>query len=279
MIAAGAILCLGAAGFLYTRREHISLRPSSILARLEGTNLYNPSEALFKRGNPRQKVVALTMDDGPHPKYLPTILSILAANHVHATFFEVGEMMAKSPNLVRQVLADGNEIGDHTMTHPRLIHLTPAQIKSEIMQCQQTFHAITGKQMNLFRPPGFREDPKILKEIKALGFITVDYTTAAHDFIVKGNFAKPNPIKIAASVMDRLKPGGIILLHDAPGTAEALPELLSEIKAKGYRVVMVSQLLAGLPHPITVATDAGPCTTPMSKIPAYAIADGAKIHH
>lgn len=267
------------AGFLYTRKEHISLRPSSILATIEGTNLYNPSEALFKNGNPDKNEVALTLDDGPHPKFLPDILAILRQNNIHATFFEVGEMMAKSPELVRQVLADGNEIGNHTMTHPRLVNLTTAQIKGQILQCQQTFTAITGKKMYLFRPPGFREDPAIVKQIKALGYITVGYSTAAHDFIVKGDFSKPDPNKLIASVMERLKPGGIILLHDAPGTAEALPGLIAQVKARGFKIVMASELLAGLSHPVKVGSNAGPCTAPIGIIPKFAIQDGDKIHH
>lgn len=273
------ILVIGASVFIYTRKEHISLRPSSILATMEGTNLYNPSEALFKNGNPNKNEVALTLDDGPHPKYLPEILSILKQNNLHATFFEVGEMMAKSPLLVRQVLADGNEIGNHTMTHPRLVNLTPTEIKNQILQCQETFASITGKKMFLFRPPGFREDPAILKQIKELGYITVGYSTAAHDFIVKGDFSAPDPNKVIASVMERLKPGGIILLHDAPGTAEALPGLIKQIQDRGYRIVMASELLAGLSHPVEAGTNAGPCSAPMGAIPTFAVKDGDKIHH
>lgn len=273
------ILIAGVGTFIYTREQHISMRPSAILARLEGKGQFDASEALFKAGNPNVNEVALTFDDGPHQKYLPSILKTLRENDVHATFFEVGEMMAKSPGLVRDVLANGNEIGNHTMTHTRLIYLNAAGVQNEISQCAQTFKAITGKNLYLFRPPGFREDPSILKLIKSMGFITVDYTTSAEDFIVKGDFSKPDPQKIVDSVMKRLKPGGIILLHDAPGTAEALPQLLTEIKARGYRPVMVSELLAHLGHPVTVATNAGICRTPIGKIPKFALGDARKVLH
>ena len=255
-----AVFLIGFAclGFIYTRIHHISLRPSKIIARLEGVNLYEPSEGYFKHGNPNEKIVALTIDDGPHPKYLPVILKALQAAHVHATFFEVGKMMAKAPNLVRQVLIDGNEIGNHTMTHPRLTTIDPEQIKQQILGCQHEFYKITGRKLDLFRPPGFDEDPAILREIKSLGYTTVGWNVGAHDYIVTGVFKNPNPQKVEEDVLNNVKPGDIILLHDAPGTDLALPTILAKLKQRGYKVVMASQLMRDLSPPLIVSTNAGP---------------------
>lgn len=252
-----AVILAGIVGFSYTRIHHISLRPSAIMARLNGTDLYNPSEAFLKEGNPNLNEVALTIDDGPHPLDLPSILKELRIGHIHATFFEVGEMMAKSPELVRLVLADGNEIGNHTMTHPRLTSITPAQVQAQILKCAAEFHSITGDKMDLFRPPGFDEDPAILGEIKALGYITVGWTVGAKDYIKVGDFTPQNPQTIVNDVMNNVKNGSIIILHDAPGTAEAMPALLQNLSARGFKVVMVSQLLAHLPHPVIVQSNAG----------------------
>ena len=251
------IFALAGIGFAYTRIHHISLRPSKIIARLKGVNLYDPAEGYFKHGDPNKKIVALTIDDGPHPKYLPIILNDLQQANVHATFFEVGEMMKKAPQLVRDVLNDGNEVGDHTYTHPRLTTITPDQIRWQIMACEKEFHKITGRKMDLFRPPGFDENPAILDEIKSLGFITVGWTVGAHDYIVTGIRSTPNPQKVEADVLKNVKPGAIILLHDAPGTDLALPFILATLKQRGYKVVMASQLMSYLPHPVKVATNAG----------------------
>ncbi len=261
-----ALLLIAGAAFVYSRREEIPfhqvISPSAWIAVARGEDMYVPHEALFKEGNKNKSEVCLTFDDGPHPKYLPSILDTLKQYHVHGTFFEVGKMMAKAPNLVKQVLADGNEVGNHTMTHLRLPTLTDPQIKAEIEDCASEFKAITGRKMYLFRPPGMDLGPKILKLIKDEGYVTVDWGVGAHDYIAKDNPDSQDPKKIAEFVLEHVKNGSIILLHDAPGTAEALPSIIKGVEAQGYTFVKCSTLLAHLPKPVTVGTNASPNPTP-----------------
>lgn len=258
------VIFLGLVGtYFYAHAHNESFRsllsPQTAIDKLEGKDQFDSSLSLLHKGNPNLKEIAITFDDGPHPKYLPGILKTLKDNGITGTFFMVGEMMQKSPDLVRQTLADGNEIGNHTMTHPRLNTITPDQINAQLDDCQKVFQKITnGRSMVLFRPPGMDYTDAILKQIKVKNYITVSWTDGAHDFIKKGDFTPQDPHQIAQFVLKQLKPGGIILLHDAPGTEEALPEILSEVKAQGYKLVKVSTLLAHLQTPVIANTNAGP---------------------
>jgi len=228
-----------------------ALSPAYWRARENGADLYEPSNHLFKRGPRDRAEVALSFDDGPHPKSLPLILAALRASHVHATFFMVGSQIALHPSLARAVLADGNEVGNHTYDHKPLDKLSVEGVRHELNACENTFHAATGAKMDLMRPPGMRFDPKVLQIASQLGYVTVDWNVAAKDYMTH-----IDPNVIASRVLSRVQDGSIILLHDDPDTAAALPYILEELRQRGLQAVMVSQMLAALPKPVLVATNA-----------------------
>ncbi len=211
--------------------------------RWRGDDLYIPSQALLLHGNRALHEVALTFDDGPHPESLPSILATLQRFHVHATFFDVGENMAKWPWLVKQTLQEGNEVGDHSSTHLRFLTLSPEELHHEINDADITFCRITGQHMHLLRPPGMDYNNRVLKVIRNHGYITVSYNTASRDFS-----SRVTPAFIADRTLDRVENGSIILLHDYPGTASALPAILQGLQKQGYRMVTVSHMLADLPQ-------------------------------
>ncbi|CEK16253.1 predicted xylanase/chitin deacetylase [Chthonomonas calidirosea] len=243
----GVLLVAGLIGALwYNEHRAISwkdtLDPFYWWRRWHNEDLYLPQQDLLLHGNHQLPEVALTFDDGPHPQSLPSILATLQRFHVHATFFDVGENMAAYPNLVRETLAQGNEIGNHTSTHLRLPRLSPLELHHEINDADITFYRITGQHLYLLRPPGMDYNDRVLAEAKQMGYIVVGYTVGAKDFVTDESASF-----IAHRTLDRLENGSILLLHDYPDTARALPSILEGLAKRGYHVVTISEMIAHLP--------------------------------
>ena len=194
-------------------------------------------------GHTRQKVVALTYDDGPHPIYTPQILDILDRYGVKATFFMVGKSMEQYPDIVRDVIKRGHVVGNHTYTHPHNIELdTQAQVIRELDGCEQVIERITGQRAHLFRPPRGLVDGSVFTIANEEGYKTVLWTVCAdhHD--------APTPELMAKRVLKHVRPGAIILAHDGSFATRwkdvaATPLIIRELKKRGYRFVTVPQLL------------------------------------
>ena len=117
-------------------------------------------------GNSSMKI-ALTFDDGPHPRYTPEILDILKKYDVKATFFLIGENIALYPDLVKRILAEGHEIGNHTFTHRGIGEYTEHQLGREMEHCEKVIYEVVEYQPKLFRPPGGRLDQKVRRLAEA----------------------------------------------------------------------------------------------------------------
>lgn len=218
---------------------------------------YQPERHLLKRGNPAIKEVALTLDDGPHPDSLPKILDILHEYGIHATFFLVGKRIREYPGLAQQIVAGGHEVGNHTDDHTRLTDLPDDKVRAELRDCADAFRDATGEDMYVMRPPGMRFDDRVLKIVGEFNYVAVDWTNAAKDFSVE--LKKLNGFTtdtILSRVREKMKNGSIILLHDTKETADALPQLILGLRLEGYEIVPVSKMLADLPDPIVVPTNA-----------------------
>ena len=208
------------------------------------------------RGSLDYREVALTIDDGPHPEWLPTILKALKKHQVHATFFLVGKMVKAHPELAKQIVAEGHELGDHSMNHPRFDTITIPEVKQEILDCAAEIQKATGVKVNLVRPPGVRLNEKILVAARDLGFTTIAENAGAHDFILEGDYSwypghagfEEHVKKIVTDIDKQLKNGVIIDLHDMPATAYAMDALVADIESRGYKIVTASQLLAHARH-------------------------------
>ncbi len=191
------------------------------------------------RGNPAEKTIALTFDDGPHPGFTPRILDILRRYRVKATFFLVGEMAERYPDLVRAEIAQGHSLGNHTYHHVSLIKIPDQDIALEIQSCGDVLRAITGKPLRFFRPPGGEYDRDVARAAEALGYTMVLWTDDP------GDYSSPGERAILTRTLGKVRNGGIILLHDGiEQTVEALPSMIEYLQKRGYRFVTVGDLMA-----------------------------------
>lgn len=184
---------------------------------------------------PKGKLVALTFDDGPDPKLTPKLLKILKRNKVHATFFEVGQSVSRYPKISRAVLAGGHELGNHSWNHPDFNRIGTAKTVSQINRTNRAIYAATGQLPQYVRPP--------------YGNITAAEGRAVEQPIIRWSvdsrdWAYLNKTRDINSVMRATRSGSIVLMHDihAPSVA-AVPTIIHRLKAKGYKLVTVSQLL------------------------------------
>ncbi|MEZ0326207.1 MAG: polysaccharide deacetylase family protein [Fimbriimonas sp.] len=229
-----------------------------LLKRASGPSLFVTEKGLLRRGESSFKTVAITIDDGPHGQSCEQILDALAAQQVTATFFVVGSRVDKESSLVRRMIDEGHEVGNHTMTHPRLDTLSAREVRHELLACQSSIRRATGREVALFRPPGMRSNLQVLSTARSLGYTTIDWTLGAKDFIGSngiGEQVEPEPALIARRVLTGASNGSIILLHDAPATAKAMPAILSGLKARGFQIITLTQMLASLPRPVFVTAN------------------------
>jgi cellulose synthase/poly-beta-1,6-N-acetylglucosamine synthase-like glycosyltransferase/peptidoglycan/xylan/chitin deacetylase (PgdA/CDA1 family)/spore germination protein YaaH len=203
---------------------------------------------LYHQGAGAPHQVALTFDDGPDPEWTPQILDILKAANVKAAFFLVGANAEQYPGLVRRIVAEGHEIGNHTYYHPNLAVCWPEHIRLELNATQLLLETITGRATTLFRPPYAADtSPSKISELiplniaQELGYLVVLENIDPQDW------AQPGADVILQRVKQQRRDGSIILLHDAGGdrqqTVEALPRILDYLKTRGDSVVSLSTLL------------------------------------
>jgi peptidoglycan/xylan/chitin deacetylase (PgdA/CDA1 family) len=260
VLAVLGVLLLGAAYSATRIQEAAAASPPLVVSsETNSKDLYNPVNRMFKRGRRDRKVVCLTFDDGPRGKILPPVLDALKEYGIKATFFMVGHRILEHPDQVREVIREGHEVGNHSETHSRLDLLSPDQVRSELALCENNFRQATGgTKMALFRPPGMRFSPAVLKVAAEFGYTTVSGNYGARDFQLEpGGPTVANAKEIADYVLDNVTPGGIILLHENYETAEALPTILKGLIDRGYEIKTVTQMLADLPTPVIVESNAG----------------------
>ncbi|MHB0937178.1 MAG: polysaccharide deacetylase family protein [Armatimonadota bacterium] len=211
----------------------------SALYKINGMHLFSDDAEIYE-GPSNRKQVALTFDDGPNPLYTVNLLNEMKRYNAHGTFFLVGKMAQQYPDLVLQILAEGHELANHTYTHPNLTKLNQQEIIAEVLRTRTVIKEITGRQTNLFRPPGGNIDMFVKKQLRAL-----DYNIVYWD-INAGEYRNYSPSAQAAQIINKVKPGSIILLHNGlvDGTLNILNLLLAELTKQGYTCVTVSELLS-----------------------------------
>lgn len=185
------------------------------------------------------KVVALTFDDGPDRRTTPEVLAVLREKKVHATFFVIGENAERYPNLLAEEVRDGHEIGNHSFDHKALPRLSEAMIDQELERTEKAITSIAPKPL-LFRPPGGKLDNKVLAAAQNKGYTTVMWSVDPRDW------RKPSVEKLVNSILQEVKPGSIILLHDGKypsPTPQAVAIVIDRLRDAGYELVTVSELL------------------------------------
>lgn len=191
----------------------------------------------------KKKIVALTFDDGPDPRYTPKILDILKENHVKATFFLIGYRMQKYPDIVRREVEEGHELGNHSYTHQNLANLPKAKFLNEINQTEDLIHSYQIPHVKLLRPPLGLLSKNSINMARKENFEIVLWSWHQDP----RDWANPGVYQIFHHVRSHLHNGDIILLHDAGGnrlqTVQALKKILPTLKKQGYEFTTVSQLL------------------------------------
>jgi peptidoglycan-N-acetylglucosamine deacetylase len=191
--------------------------------------------------------VALTFDDGPSADVTPRVLAILREKDVRATFFLVGREVDRNPTLARDVRAEGHAIGNHTYSHPSLFcFLTPRRLRDEIGRAQQAIRRTTGVRPAFFRSPVGLRHPLLEPVLEQASLRFVLWALRTYDT----RALKADALR--RRILDRVKPGSIILLHDRSGPGSeamlaTLPRVIDSLRAQGYRFVTIEE--AGPPAP------------------------------
>ena len=196
------------------------------------------------------KEVVLTFDDGPMPWITKSILDTLDRHCTKATFFSVGKMALAYPASVRDVLARGHTLGGHTHTHPlNIARLNTARAKDEIERGFAAIALAAGRPIApFFRFPGLSDSPALLDHLQQRGIATFTVDVVSNDSFIS------DPGRLAARTLAEIerRQGGIVLFHDIKAsTAKALPTILAELKARGYKLVHMrsrAPLVVSEPH-------------------------------
>ena len=200
----------------------------------DGQPAFTTSEAPGGAATAGQRVVALTFDDGPGP-YTPQVLSVLERYQVPATFFEIGEEVAAYPRYSKMVAAAGFPVEDHTWSHPDLSTLPASAVGSQIDMTQAEIRNVTGTTPLCVRPPYDAWNASVLGQIASRGLTTMSYSVDPRDWILPGVQTIVNRVVSAAF------PGAVVDMHDGGGdrseTVAALPQIIVELRAKGYTFV------------------------------------------
>ena len=186
--------------------------------------------------------IALTFDDGPHPRYTREILDILDDYGITATFFVVGENVEYYPESFAMLLNSGHEIGNHTYSHPRFNNNQPGGIQEEIGKCHALLKDKFGYEATLFRPPEGRLNESVKTASTEWDYKIILWNVDTLDW------KHTPPQQIADHVVSGVRSGDIILMHDyisynSP-TPAALRIIIPRLLAHGFQFVTVSELIA-----------------------------------
>jgi len=211
-----------------------------------------------KTGGGGGRDVALTFDDGPGP-YTPEVLGVLEREHAQATFFAIGKMERYFGVSTQREVADGDVVGDHTQSHLPLATLPARDQHEQLFEGIARIEIAGGPRPELFRPPYGSFNATTLRELHALGLLMVLWSVDTRDY------QEPGVPAIVERALAGAGPGAIILMHDGGGnraqTVTALPTIIHDLRARGYTLVTIPQLLradpppAGQPIPPSLAGD------------------------
>ena len=224
--------------------EHMDVYPRTYTVQYYG---YHPNQ------------VAISFDDGPDPKWTPKILDILKQKNVKGTFFLIGDEAAGNIGLMQRLSREGNEIGNHTYTHPDISEISPQQLDLQVRLTERLFASKLSVEPLYFRPPyDIDEEPETddqanpVLRVQNDGYIIIGSKIDTDDW---NEHPRKSPAEITQSVLNQLqimktKPqfrGSVILMHDGGGersaTVAALPVLIDTLRAHGYTIVPVSELM------------------------------------
>jgi peptidoglycan/xylan/chitin deacetylase (PgdA/CDA1 family) len=202
------------------------------------------SHITFSSVHVDDRYIAMTFDDGPHATLTPKLLDLLAAHHIKATFFLIGQNVVDHPEIVQRAVREGHEVGNHSWSHPNLGKMSDEAVRRELRRTDEAIQNATGKRPTLMRPP--------------YGSITSRQKRWIHDEfgydiilwdVDPLDWKEPGPMTVCNRILKETRPGSIVLSHDIhKGTIEAMPATLEQLEGKHFKFVTVSELI-GLATP------------------------------
>lgn len=204
-------------------------------------NTFFPGKFILNRIKNDEREIALTFDDGPHPDNSPRLLDILRKEAVKATFFVSGANIEAYPALLKTIVEEGHEIGNHSFSHKKLAELNPRGYWQEIEKASKLIQQYLPADSvpYLFRPPYGELNLSIIRLILKHNLTYAGWTIDSKDSYIKSkaklaDFINATPVRS----------GDILLFHeDYPATIDALPEIIKVLKSRGLKLVTMSQLL------------------------------------
>lgn len=248
MIAIAALSYLGYRFYAHERQ----VQPAIVTPHMDAQQAISPSltghikrligeNVQYGDRSKRPKLIALTFDDGPYPIFTPLLLEQLQSLHIHGTFFLIGRDAEQWPELARRIESSGNEIADHTYTHPNLDEETPDQVRTEILEGRDVLYGLVhDPSLNIyFRPPHGRYTVQTIRVAQELGYQTILWTDDS------GDWRKTTPEKLVDHLEQFATAPDIVLMHSGKlATIQALPQIVARFEAAGYRFVTVREMLA-----------------------------------
>ncbi len=212
----------------------------------------------------KDKCVALTFDDGPTP-FTDRLVGVLNDAGAKATFFMIGNKVAANPAGAKRVADAGMEIGNHTWEHPNMTTIPEQYVPEQLSKAQDAIAAATGQTPKLWRPAGGLTDDAVNAVAAKDGLAGVLWDVIPFDWINDSNIAATRYM-----LMTQIKPGSVVLLHDSySSTVDLVEQFIPVLKANGYHLVTVSQLLGDrAPGSVYGGRDNGPPVNLLKDIPA-----------
>jgi peptidoglycan-N-acetylglucosamine deacetylase len=183
--------------------------------------------------------IAMTFDDGPSAKLTPKLLDLLAAHHIKATFFVIGENVAEYPEIVARAAHEGHEIGNHSWSHPNFAKMSDEGVRRELRRTEDAIKSAIGARPTLLRPPYGSLTARQRRWIHdEFGYQIILWDVDPYDW------KRPGAAVVCNRILKETRAGSIVLSHDIhPGTIEAMPRTLDQLEAKGFKFVTVSELI------------------------------------
>ena len=246
------LLWLNTGPLIESVRSLVYVFDIGVLSTLFAYHGINPRSRFYGKvcsnGNRNYPRIALTFDDGPNEPYTSHVLSILEQYKIRATFFVVGQNARRYPETCRRIVTAGNVIGNHSYHHRRSLCLRWGKtIAHDIKLAHQTIYECTGFEPKLFRPPhGFRT-PWLMRAVRNLGYTVVTWDNMTSDWK-----ANKSGEEIVQTIVQRAKPGSVIVLHDGRSTRpsydrsqmlQALPQIIDSLKRRGFDFVTIPDFL------------------------------------
>ncbi|MCT8139865.1 polysaccharide deacetylase family protein [Anaerobacillus sp. CMMVII] len=190
------------------------------------------------RGNPEKQMVTFLVNVAWGNEYLPSMLKIMKAHNVKSTFFLDGSWTKKNPTLAKMIIDEGHEIGNHAYSHPDMKKLSNSSITEEIRKTNEVIKATLDVTPTWFAPPSgsYRQD--VVDIARSMDMYTILWTVDTVDW------RNPEPTAMAGRVLQKVEPGAMILMHPTASSVGGLEQLITGLKAKGYQINTVTNLLS-----------------------------------